>query len=249
MPTVLPGLMVPCIAEAVGQPPVFPLTPFNPCKHSYLEDTANAKICDLSYRKSGFSTGELVGGTVGGLVLGLIISALVASCFFRGRYNKVRRNSSSDSIDQAAYINAQFKRTPETVPHTPGAPGPDIGNNQYLVEPFLPEGPPPPTSPTHNTNPAPPTSAYSNTQSQSDGSASGTQPAHVYVVHHDSGGPPVTVFTGGAGVTELPPSYIGRSEEQITTQPAVGTSNHSFNPADRRPQPGPAPRKSQAGLQ
>jgi len=197
--------------------------------------------------KSGFSIGVIVGVAVGCTVFSLFVGWLVTYLCGSG-YNKLRRHPSSDSIDHANYINNHHFKNTEPAPHTPGAPGPDIGNNQYLVEPFLPEGPPP-TSPTHNTNPPPPTSAYSNTQSQSDGSASGTQPAHVYVVHHDGGRPPVTVFTGGAGVTELPPSYIGRSDDQIPTQPPVGSSNHSFNPADRRPQPAPTPRKSQAGLQ
>jgi hypothetical protein len=105
----------------------------------------------------------------------------------------------------------------------------------------LPEGPHP-TSPTISTQPAAPTSAYSNTQS--DGSASGTQQTpHVYVVHHDGGRPPVTVFTAGAGVTELPPQYVGRSEDQ----PMPGGSNN-FDPTDRGPQPGPTPRKSHPGL-
>ena len=164
----------------------------------------------------------------------------------RHRYSKVRRSSSSDSIDHAAYISNQagFKRN-ESVPHAGSAPGPDVGTtNQYLVEPFMPEPPNSagPTSPTLNPTS---TSAYSNTQS--DASASGTQPApHVYVVHHDGGGPPVTVFTGGAAVTELPPSYIGRSEERPLPQPSPGGSN-SVDPTDRRSRPGPTPRKSQPG--
>jgi len=174
---------------------------------------------------------------------------IIASFFVRNRYNQVRRSSSTDSIDQAAYISnqARYKRT-DTVPHTPGTPGPDISTNQYLVEPFLPETSNP-TSPTHNTQSPPPTSAYSNTQS--DGSGGGTQPAHVYVVHHDGGGAPVTVFTGGAGVTELPPSYVGRSEDRPGAQPTPtpGGSSNSFNPSERRPRPGPTPRKSQPGSQ
>lgn len=176
-------------------------------------------------------------------MFGAIVGIIIASFFARHRYNKVRRSSSTDSIDQAAFIANQvrFKRT-EPAPNTPAAPGPDMGAGQYLVEPFLPEGTHP-TSPTHNTMSPPPTSAYSNTQS--DGSGGGTQSTpHVYVVHHDGGGAPVTVFTGGAGVTELPPTYVGRSEVQPVPQPAPGNSNN-FNPADRRPRPGPTPRKSQ----
>lgn len=179
-------------------------------------------------------------------MLGAIIGIIITSCFARTRYNKVKHNSSSDSIDQAPYVAAQdrFKRG-EAAPHSPTTPGPDIGNHQYLVEPFLPDGHPTPANPTaRNTMPPAPTSAYSNTQS--DGSASGTQPApHVYVVHHDGGGAPVTVFTGGGGVTELPPSYISRPEDQPAMHPAAGGSNNNHELPERRARPGPTPRKSQ----
>ncbi|KZV76921.1 hypothetical protein PENSPDRAFT_645679 [Peniophora sp. CONT] len=55
---------------------------------------------------------------------------------------------------------------------------------------------------------------------------------HVYVVHHDGGGPPVTVYTDdGAEVTELPPSYA---------------DNRAAGPRQRR-QPGETPRKPRRG--
>jgi len=179
-------------------------------------------------------------------VFGVIAGIVIASFFARNRYSKVRRNSSTDSIDHAAYINqARFKAT-DSAPHTSGT-GPDMGNNnQYLVEPFMPDGTNP-TSPTQN--PAPPTSASAYSNPQSDGSGSGTQQTpHVYVVHHDGGGAPVTVFTGGAAVTELPPSYVGRPEDRPLPQPTSSASNET-NPTDRRPRPGPTPRKSQPGIQ
>jgi len=213
--------------EGVGQPPVSALT-FSPSSLVFLSLSSSDR-------------------------------ALVASCWAQSPVssllaslpvidNKVRRNSSSDSIDRAHYIAShdRVKRTAEAVPQSPNMNVP----GQYLVEPFLPDDQTPAspthntmTSPTHNTMPPAPTSAYSNTQS--DGSASGTQPTapHVYVVHHDGGGAPVTVFTGGGGVTELPPSYVGRPDEQPPNQPAVGGSNN-FEPTDRRPRPGPTPRKS-----
>jgi hypothetical protein len=178
-------------------------------------------------------------------VFGAIVGIIVASFFARHRYSKVRRTSSSDSIDQAAYISnqARFKRSEGVPQPTSPTPGPDVGTNQYLVEPFIPESSNPanPTSPTLPTS----TSAYSN--AQSDGSGSGTQPTpHVYVVHHDGGGAPVTVFTGGAAVTELPPSYVGRSEDRPLPQPGPGGSSNN-DPTDRRSRPGPVPRKSQLG--
>jgi len=191
---------------------------------------------DLTPGKSGVAVPVVVGSSIGALVIGAIIGVIITGFFARNRYNKVRRNSSTDSMDNGPYMNTQdrFKRT-EGAPHSPTAPGPDMGHN-YLVEPFLPEGHP--TSPNRNTMPPVSNSAYSNPQSQTDGSGTGVQPApHVYVVHHDGGGAPVTVFTGGGGVTELPPTYVGRTEEM----PPAGGSD----PTDRRPRPGPTPRKGQ----
>src|SRR5882762_4931921 len=135
MPTVFRGLTDPCIVEAVGQLPVFPLT-FSPCKYP-LGRFRLIKVSDVPYRKSGVSIPVVVGSSVGGLVLGVIAGVIIASFFVRDRYNKVRRNSSTDSIDNAPYINNQerFKRN-EAPPHASGTPGPDISNNQYLVEPF-----------------------------------------------------------------------------------------------------------------
>lgn len=238
MPTVFRGQTVPCTAEGVGQPPAFPLM-FNPSKR-LLGTIRLIPVSDPSYRKSSISIPVLVGSSVGGVVLGAILGLIIASCFARTRYNKVRRNSSTDSIDQAPYIaNQDRPKRYEASPHSPIQAGADGVNNQYLVEPFVHDD----SNLTRNTMPPAPTSAYSNTQS--DGTTSGTQPtSHVYVVHHDGGGAPVTVFTGGAGVTELPPSYIGRSDDQLAAQPAPGSS-HTSDPTDRRPRPGPVPRKSQ----
>jgi len=40
--------------------------------------------------------------------------------------------------------------------------------------------------------------------------------SQVYVVHHDAGGIPVTIYTGGRDVEELPPHYIPTSPEPST---------------------------------
>ena len=151
-------------------------------------------------------------------MLGLIAGSALGIALTSNRNNQVRGNSGTGSIDRAAHFANQerFKRTDAAPPQSPNMHGQEYVGNQYLVEPFSPHGAHP-TGPTHNTVPPAPTSAYSN--AQSDGSGSGTQPTpHVYVVHHDGGGAPVTVFTGGGGVTELPPTYIGRPEDQRRSQ-------------------------------
>lgn len=98
-------------------------------------------------------------------------------------------------------------------------------NLPYEIEPFTlsPTSPsdeqvphPTPTTnaphPTPTTNAPPPTPisplspGAGSAGTEADGSEARRQ--HVYVVHHDGGGPPVSVYTAdGAQVTELPPSY------------------------------------------
>ena len=71
----------------------------------------------------------------------------------------------------------------------------------------------------------------------------------VYVVHHDGGQMPVTVYTsGGAVVTELPPGYPGDSSAPARGSSGAGSSSQRSvdleeNPLERRRQPGPSPRK------
>lgn len=87
-----------------------------------------------------------------------------------------------------------------------------------------------------------------------DGSGSSAPPqggrgnSHVYVVHHDGGRAPVTVYTeDGAEVVELPPRYMDDMREG--TQPrgrdssGGGGGGGGVNPVDRTRQPGSVPRK------
>jgi hypothetical protein len=62
---------------------------------------------------------------------------------------------------------------------------------------------------------------------------------NVYVVHHDGGRAPVTVYTQeGADVVELPPRY---PEGSSTTSPPGSEGSRETN---RRRDPGSMPRKS-----
>jgi len=79
--------------------------------------------------------------------------------------------------------------------------------------------------------------------------AGSTMP-HVYVVHHDGGRAPVTVFTPqGTEVIELPPRYDGGTTSATSTSSAhPGDSSHPQRPSPsplgvRNADPGPLPRK------
>jgi hypothetical protein len=116
------------------------------------------------------------------------------------------------------------------------------GGLQYIVEPFsipgsstsdpsvplLPGGGiSPPSSP-------PDATSASGSSAPTDGSAGGRAGRNVYVVHHDGGRAPVTVYTEeGAEVVELPPRYADN-----------GSSSDGRSAIDRRRVPGSAPRKT-----
>jgi hypothetical protein len=92
----------------------------------------------------------------------------------------------------ASASNLRVNRTGRTAP------------SQYQVEALVLPG----ESGSHQ----PTETVMSHSHSEADYPAPSNQ---VYVVHHDSGRPPVTVYTGsGAEVVELPPSYLANSGRQ-----------------------------------
>jgi cytoskeletal protein RodZ len=179
-------------------------------------------VSDFSYRKSNVST--IVGSNIGSLVFGAIAGLVIATFFVRRRYIRTRHESSVNLVDHVARTT-----------------GPDLGTGQYLVEPFLPEDPKP-ANQTQNPTPPAPTPADPDTQPNS-GSRVRRPAPDVYVVDNNAGGVPITVFTGGRGVTELPPSYINPHQDQPTTPPASGGPRNS-SPTSRRPLPVPTLPKS-----
>jgi hypothetical protein len=120
---------------------------------------------------------------------------------------------------------------------------------EYVVEPFALPSPP--------SDPGAPLLATSGASAMSPGdatSASGSDPAepsitsgrranrqNVYVVHHDGGRAPVTVYTeGGAEVVELPPRYAPGS----TSSPSERGDSDTVHEANRRREPSSVPRKA-----
>ena len=120
---------------------------------------------------------------------------------------------------------------------------------EYIVEPFampsassdpsvplLPGSVPPTASPPDATS-----ASGSDPQEQSATSAGRRQ--NVYVVHHDGGRAPVTVYTeGGAEVVELPPRYPASSTSDPSSRGESETTP-ARESTQRRREPGTVPRK------
>jgi hypothetical protein len=143
-----------------------------------------------------------VGATVGGVVLGLLAGALGISVIRRRR----RRAHSKHPVDLMRDNQISPVRAPTAVGTTHHAGGSGL---EYVVEPFaMPSPPSDPGAPllggsTPNVSPPDATSA-----SGSDPAEQRANRQNVYVVHHDGGRAPVTVYTAeGAEVVELPPRY------------------------------------------
>ncbi|KAF8575540.1 hypothetical protein K439DRAFT_1641281 [Ramaria rubella] len=129
------------------------------------------------------SAGATVGIAFGALVFGIIITLALQWMWSCRR--KRGRNTSSELLNE----------------HEP-ATRPAISSSMSEVEPY------------HI-----PAAVRSQQQIEARSSESENQltsvrnDSQVYVVHHDAGGVPVTIFTGGRDVRELPPNYTRTSSE------------------------------------
>lgn len=150
--------------------------------------------------------------------MGSLLGISAAYFFIRRKYSRVgRRSSTSSSLDPipfttggtASYDPISSSTRPLTGPNHMG---------QYVVEPFALSNNIPLRSP-----PSPSHATPSSNDSQTDPSSAAAQRSHVYVVHHDGGRAPVTVYTDGADVVELPPTYA--RQEDGTLQPTRRAAN------------------------
>lgn len=148
------------------------------------------------------AVGAGVGGAVGGLLLGL----LAAFCMYRrsGGSERVSRGRSRDSVLTHEPMTAEtpYAGLP-TVPSQFGGYHAHTDSNAsqtpYKVEPWVPAGTPSASSrygghtqSTQGTSP-PPVAASADSAGRQQ--SSGGQGSHVYVVHHDGGRAPVSVYT------------------------------------------------------
>jgi hypothetical protein len=177
-----------------------------------------------------------IGAGVGGILVGLLAGAFGILAFRRSRGSRSRKDHREDLMrDSQLSSGSQSREMPAAGITTDMAAG--SGQLEYIVEPFaMPSGGPasPPSDPNapllQGGNVTSPTitsraDAVSTSDSSERADPSGRRGTrNVYVVHHDGGRAPVTVYAdGGAEVVELPPRYPAGS----TNTPSEGRSASS----------------------
>lgn len=141
-----------------------------------------------------------MGVGIGGLVVGLLAGGLAAFFFLRRRSHKDYPSPSSSLDNIASYRPAAT--TSPVQHHSP------LQNDSYQIEPFRMGG----EVRSHELRTAPSTTEFGVASSTSS-PPSTRQAGQVYVVHHDGGRAPITVYhEDGAQVVELPPRYADGSD-------------------------------------
>jgi hypothetical protein len=178
---------------------------------------------------------------VGGTLVGLFAGAFGILAFRRWRDAR-GRNKHWENRNRDSLLSSDSPRNPREMTTSSGS------GREFIVEPFgvpstlrssSPSNPGVPLPPGGNkTNPTTsPANALSVSGSSDPADQSERRP-NVYVVHHDGGRAPVTVYTEeGAAVVELPPQYAAGS----TGAPSESDASREV---DRSREPGATPRKT-----
>ncbi|TFK57559.1 hypothetical protein OE88DRAFT_1651351 [Heliocybe sulcata] len=212
--------------------------------------------------KHSIAPGVAAGSAVGGLALGCLLGALGALLLARRNGGSDRiighRKNSSDLDDSLPHMPAHadhYSAVPSSEPSGPRMPRTmtssrtigtlhSLPSDQYHVEPFIMPNEVPPAAPTHEPR------SSSASASRSESSPNGSRP-NVYVVHHDAGRPPVTVYADdGTQIVELPPQYMdersdaGRSDRRPSTATGSAAASGSEGLSlEQRRIPGQVPTK------
>jgi hypothetical protein len=183
-----------------------------------------------------------IGAGVGGLALGLLVGILSAYCIMRRKGQKLQEEFDKSRVVEVASTTVLARDRPMSTSSRPTLSYMDGSNasatnvpinrkgriapSQYQVEALVLPG-----EGARHTSPSAPETVAS--QSEIGHSTTSNQ-ERVYVVHHDSGRPPVTVYTGsGTEVVELPPSYLANSSQQ-RPRTSSGPSGARPNLSQRR---------------
>lgn len=177
-----------------------------------------------------------IGAGVGGILIGILAGAFGILAFRRWRGSR-RRNKHWKNQNRASVLSSDSARNPREMTATGG------GGREFIVDPFdvtctsSPRNPG--VSPPPGGNTTSPTNELTVSGSSDPADQLGRRP-NVYVVHHDGGRAPVTVYTEeGAAVVELPPQYApgspsegGASEDdrgrELGTSPRKKRERRSF---------------------
>lgn len=170
-----------------------------------------------------------IGAGAGGILVGLFAGAFGILALRRWRRSRRRNRNWENNAVRDSLLSSDSPRN-----------GRGMTAN-YIVEPF---GVPSTLGSSSPSNLGTPLQSGGNPTSSGNASGSGDatdqsgRRANVYVVHHDGGRAPVTVYTEeGAAVVELPPQYAAGST-------ATRSESDGSREVDRRREPGATPRKS-----
>lgn len=164
----------------------------------------------------------------------MVVGAVGILAFRRCRRSR-RTSEYPQPRKDSPELGMGFPREPSAIT-SGGHLGP--GGLEYIVEPFSvpgssPSDPSVPLLPGGSSSPPSSPPAALSASGSSNPSSSSRQPTNVYVVHHDGGRAPVTVYTQeGAEVVELPPRY------------ADGSSSDGRSAIEQRRDPAAQPRKT-----
>ncbi|KAK0199696.1 hypothetical protein DFS33DRAFT_1388002 [Desarmillaria ectypa] len=168
-----------------------------------------------SSSSNGLSTGGAVGVGIGGLVVGSLAGALIAFFFLRRRSHQDYPPSPS-SLDNFGHT-ASYRPAPTSPVHHLSP----LQNDSYQIEPFTMGG----EVRNHELRTSPSTTEFGIASSTSS-PPSTRQAGQVYVVHHDGGRAPVTVYhEDGTQVVELPPRYADEADQSPSPSGARSRSD------------------------
>jgi hypothetical protein len=210
------------------------------------EKIHNAEIenADHSSRR-GISPPAAVGIGVGSFVAGLVLAFLATYLLAHSLTQRTMRNAHGKEPAQAQGASnsqgddSEYRLLASRTHRSNGSsvdvsrPGtgssnrrfPNLrlgGNSQYQLDPYVISAEPP-ALPSQAMRRSPSSNFQTSSESGQYPPPEAAHPTQVYVVHHDAGRPPVTVYTAqGAQVLELPPRYMdsGRGQSGSLSPPS-----------------------------
>jgi hypothetical protein len=199
--------------------------------------------------------GTTIGAAVGGVVVGLLAGAFGLLAFVRCRRPRNRHDSREDMTRDNHLIAHPPQSARATSVNSGRSPLSAGGSGlEYIVEPFAMPSPPsdsgaPLLGQQLSSAQAPDATSASGLTDPADQNAAARR-QNVYVVHHDGGRAPVTVYTEeGAEVVELPPRYPANSSSSPSapSAPSATSESDASREINRRRDPKATPRKGTRG--
>jgi hypothetical protein len=171
--------------------------------------------------QNGVSSKVVIGSTIGAVVFGILLGLLGSICWSRGK--KPAKSPESGKEKEAGSVSSprgsRFAVEPYPLPNQ-NEPQSNEATGESLSRS---------TSPNSTMHPG----RAEMTRHTSDGSS-----RQVYLVHHDGGRPPISVYhPEGASIVELPPSYGPRTPVEQTAagqQTSLGQRMDSSPKAQKR---------------